>query len=124
MHQRLDRSKGVQCTGDKVVTHDWQHSLYCSHVVTIVQASGQFRRVDYACDGGGHRKYFYEAVQFQSVGHPHLPGKSSWLCGCIFICLLAHISCVVCCCLQMQCTWLGERVATANVAKVIENVLR
>jgi protoporphyrinogen oxidase len=24
----------------------------------------------------------------------------------------------------MQCTWLGERVATANVAKVIENVLR
>lgn len=25
---------------------------------------------------------------------------------------------------HMQCTWLGERVATANVAKVIENVLR
>ena len=24
----------------------------------------------------------------------------------------------------MQCSWLGERVATANVAKVIENVLR
>lgn len=24
----------------------------------------------------------------------------------------------------MQCTWLGERVATANVAKVVENVLR
>lgn len=24
----------------------------------------------------------------------------------------------------MQCTWLGERVATANVSKVIENVLR
>jgi hypothetical protein len=25
---------------------------------------------------------------------------------------------------QMQCSWLGERVATANVAKVVENVLR
>ena len=25
---------------------------------------------------------------------------------------------------QMQCTWLGERVATANVSKVVENVLR
>ncbi len=25
---------------------------------------------------------------------------------------------------KMQCSWLGERVATANVAKVIENVLR
>jgi len=25
---------------------------------------------------------------------------------------------------KMQCTWLGERVATANVAKVVENVLR
>lgn len=25
---------------------------------------------------------------------------------------------------HMQCSWLGERVATANVAKVIENVLR
>jgi len=25
---------------------------------------------------------------------------------------------------QMQCSWLGERVATANVSKVIENVLR
>ena len=25
---------------------------------------------------------------------------------------------------KMQCTWLGERVATANVSKVIENVLR
>ena len=24
----------------------------------------------------------------------------------------------------MQCSWLGERVATANVAKVVENVLR
>jgi protoporphyrinogen oxidase len=24
----------------------------------------------------------------------------------------------------MQCSWLGERVATANVSKVIENVLR
>jgi protoporphyrinogen oxidase len=24
----------------------------------------------------------------------------------------------------MQCTWLGERVATANVQKVVENVLR
>ncbi len=24
----------------------------------------------------------------------------------------------------MQCTWLGERVATANVSKVVENVLR
>ncbi len=24
----------------------------------------------------------------------------------------------------MQCGWLGERVATANVAKVVENVLR
>lgn len=25
---------------------------------------------------------------------------------------------------HMQCSWLGERVATANVAKVVENVLR
>lgn len=25
---------------------------------------------------------------------------------------------------KMQCSWLGERVATANVAKVVENVLR
>jgi hypothetical protein len=25
---------------------------------------------------------------------------------------------------EMQCSWLGERVATANVAKVVENVLR
>ena len=25
---------------------------------------------------------------------------------------------------MMQCSWLGERVATANVAKVVENVLR
>jgi hypothetical protein len=25
---------------------------------------------------------------------------------------------------QMQCGWLGERVATANVARVVENVLR
>ena len=25
---------------------------------------------------------------------------------------------------QMQCSWLGERVATANLAKVVENVLR
>lgn len=24
----------------------------------------------------------------------------------------------------MQCTWLGERVATANVARVVENVIR
>lgn len=24
----------------------------------------------------------------------------------------------------MQCSWLGERVATANVARVVENVLR
>ncbi len=24
----------------------------------------------------------------------------------------------------MQCTWLGERVATANVSKVVENALR
>ena len=25
---------------------------------------------------------------------------------------------------KMQCSWLGERVATANVSKVVENVLR
>jgi protoporphyrinogen oxidase len=25
---------------------------------------------------------------------------------------------------HMQCSWLGERVATANVSKVVENVLR
>jgi hypothetical protein len=25
---------------------------------------------------------------------------------------------------EMQCSWLGERVATANVARVVENVLR
>jgi protoporphyrinogen oxidase len=25
---------------------------------------------------------------------------------------------------EMQCSWLGERVATANVSKVVENVLR
>ncbi len=25
---------------------------------------------------------------------------------------------------KMQCSWLGERVATANVAKVVENVIR
>lgn len=37
-----------------------------------------------------------------------------------WISYLSSVSCRA----QMQCTWLGERVATANVSKVIENVLR